>query len=384
MNRFLKAVLAIATVLSLCGCNQVKPVDTDALSVVATIFPAYDFAKNIAGQSGKVEMLLPPGVESHSYEPSPSDIIKIQNCDVFIYTGGESDSWVEEVLKSLKKPVKTVKMLDCVDLLQEELVEGMQEHSLEHDIGHEDSSSHEHDNSNEDSSSHEHHNSHENTSSHEHDNSHEDTSSHEHDNSHADTSSHEHDNSHEDSHDKEQGTHGYEYDEHVWTSPKNAIKICDSIALALSEAYPQNKSEYTENCKKYTAQLADIDAEFVKIAEQAKNKTLIFGDRFPMRYFADSYGFKYYAAFPGCAAQAEPSAATVAFLIDKTKQENISTVFYIELSNHLIADVISQETKTKTAMLHSCHNVTKAELMQGVSYLSLMKNNIKVLQEALL
>lgn len=324
MNRFLKAVLAIATVLSLCGCNQVKPVDTDALSVVATIFPAYDFAKNIAGQSGKVEMLLPPGVESHSYEPSPSDIIKIQNCDVFIYTGGESDSWVEEVLKSLKKPVKTVKMLDCVDLLQEELVEGMQEHSLEHDIGH------------------------------------------------------------EDSHDKEQGTHGYEYDEHVWTSPKNAIKICDSIALALSEVYPQNKSEYTENCKKYTAQLADIDAEFVKIAEQAKNKTLIFGDRFPMRYFADSYGFKYYAAFPGCAAQAEPSAATVAFLIDKTKQENISTVFYIELSNHLIADVISQETKTKTAMLHSCHNVTKAELMQGVSYLSLMKNNIKVLQEALL
>ena len=252
---------------------------------------------------------MPPGVESHAYEPSARDIISIQDCDLFIYTGGFNDRWVEDVLRSLEREVPVLRMMDCVGLLREELKEGMEE-------GH----------------------------------------------------------SHED---------GEEYDQHVWTSPANAVLIVQAIEDVLCRIDPENRVTYAQNAEDYAARLEALDGSFRQFFSAAGTKTLIFGDRFPFRYFAEEYGLDYYAAFPGCSSEAEPSAATVAFLIDKVREEGVNTVFYIEFSNHLVADSIAEATGAGTAMLHSCHNVTRQEMEEGATYVSLMERNLETLKGAL-
>jgi len=303
-------ILLLCLVFCFSGCGLESREDTGGLSIVATIFPGYDFARQVCGDSAEVTMLLPPGSESHSYEPSAKDIIKIQNCDLFIYVGGESDTWVENILSSIDEPVKTLRMMDCVEAVEEEIKEGMdhEEEKLEEDI---------------------------------------------------------------------------EYDEHVWTSPKNAVIIVEAIAAAIAGIDPENAEVYLQNPDAYVAELERLDAEFEEFFAGVENKVLIFGDRFPMRYFVDAYGLDYYAAFPGCASETEPSAATIAFLIDKIKTEGITTVFYIELSNHMIADSIAEATGAKTALFYTCHNVTEEQLSGGASYVSLMEENLETLREAM-
>lgn len=291
------------------GCADKSESDNTKINIVSTIFPSYDYAKQICGDAATVEMLLPPGAESHSYEPSAQDIIKIQNCDLFIYVGGESDTWVDDILSSLDTPVKTIKMMDCVTVVDEETVNGMQEEN-------------------------------------------------------------------EDEHESE-------YDEHVWTSPQNAILITKTMTAAICEIDTKNSEYYRQNSSNYIAQLEELDREFADFFATVTNKTLIFGDRFPLRYFVDEYCLNYYAAFPGCSNETEASAATIAFLIDKVKEDHISTIFYIEFSNHKIADSIAEATNTKTALFHSCHNVSQQELDNGATYLSLMKQNLITLKEAM-
>ncbi|MGB5824030.1 MAG: metal ABC transporter substrate-binding protein [Proteocatella sp.] len=313
----MKKIYLISLVLSLMliaftGCSA--PVSDEAdgndegkLQIVSTIFPGYDFAKNITGENAKLSILLPPGSESHSFEPSPQDIIKIQNADLFIYVGGESDEWVNTILESMDKKVNTLKMMDAVALFEEEAVEGAKSGD-----GHED-----------------------------------------------------------------------EYDEHVWTSPENAIKISQEIAKNLSGIDPSNGSIYEENLKIYMEKLSKLDNDFRKFFSTVENKTIIFGDRFPLLYFAKEYDLEHYSAFPGCSDGSEPSAATIAFLMDKIKSENIGTVFYIEFSNHKIADILAESAGTKTAMFHSCHNVSKEEIENGSTYISLMEQNLETLKGAM-
>lgn len=311
MNKIKRTVfLILAVILVFCftGCSQQPGVETNGkLQIVSTIFPAYDFSLQVCKDLADITILIPPGSESHSYEPTAQDIITISNCDLFIYTGGLSDTWVNEILLSMDKPIKTIKMMDCVDAVEEVITEGMQE---------------------------------------------------------------------------EEGSE-IEYDEHVWTSPKNAIKITEAIYSVVCELDSDNASVYLINYETYIGSLDELDKEFTDFFATVENKTLIFGDRFPFRYFADEYGLKYYAAFPGCATETETSAQTIAFLIDKVKEENISTVFYVEFSNHLIADSIAEATGTKTALLHSCHNVTKDDMSNGMTYLSLMQQNLITLKEAM-
>jgi zinc transport system substrate-binding protein len=291
------------------GCADKSESDNTKINIVSTIFPSYDYAKQICGNAATVEMLLLPGAESHSYEPSAQDIIKIQNCDLFIYVGGESDTWVDDILSSLDTPVKTIKMMDCVTVVDEQTVNGMQEEN-------------------------------------------------------------------EDEHENE-------YDEHVWTSPKNAILITKTITDAICEIDTENAEVYRQNSSDYVAQLEELDKEFADFFATVTNKTLIFGDRFPLQYFVDEYNLNYYAAFPGCSNETEASAATIAFLIDKVKEDHISTIFYIEFSSHKIADSIAEATNTKTALFHSCHNVSQQDLNNGATYLSLMKQNLITLKEAM-
>jgi zinc transport system substrate-binding protein len=173
------------------------------------------------------------------------------------------------------------------------------------------------------------------------------------------------------------------YDEHVWTAPENAVLIVRAITEALCGADPVNAAYYRENSRAYTGSLARLDSGFKAAAGGAARNTLVFGDRFPFRYLADAYGLEYYAAFPGCAAETEPSAATVAFLINKIKAEQIPVVFHIELSNERMADIIAAETGAKKLLLHACHTISKSDFDAGKSYLSLMESNVENLREAL-
>lgn len=305
------AVLTAFVVVSLAFGGAAFAQDpTGKLSVVATNFPAFDFARQVAGEAANVTMLLPPGAESHTYEPTPRDILAIQNADLFVFTGGESDAWVEDILSSFDHEVPALRMIDCVTALEEEIVPGMQA-------------------------------------------------------------------------EEETGSEQTEYDEHVWTSPKNAILIEQAIAKALQTLDPDNAAAYQANAAAYTAELEALDARFAEFFGAVSNKTLILGDRFPLRYFAEEYGLTYFAAFPGCSTETEPSAATISFLIDKVRSEGVSTVFYIEFSNHLVADSIAEQTGAKTALFHSCHNVSQADLDAGATYLKLMAGNLETLKGAM-
>lgn len=341
MKKFVSIFVCMLLVLAaLSGCNENNnPAETeqqDKISVVSTIFAPYDFVREIVGDKAEVTMLLPPGSESHSYEPTPQDIIKIQNCDVFVYVGGDSDDWVDGVLASMDtSKMKIVTLMDCVDVVEEEIVEGMED---DHGHGHD----HEGD---------EHHDE-------------------------------DHDSHHEEDHD-DVDDEVAELDEHVWTSPKNAKLIVQKISDALGEVDSANEETYKQNTQAYLSELDELDAIFEQVVDSTAHKTIIFGDRFPFRYLADAYGLKYFAAFPGCSTETEASAATVAFLIDKVRDEKIPVIFHVELSNQKMANTISEATGAKVLLLHACHNITKAEFENGVSYLDLMHQNAENMKEAL-
>ena len=286
--------------MSISGCTTEKS-STEKMQIVTTIFPAYDFAKQICGDFADIKMLLKPGMESHTYDPTAKDIIDINNADIFIYTGGDSESWVNEFLSSVDKEKTTIiSMLDVVTT------------PIEKD-------------------------------------------------------SHEHNHNH------------IKFDEHIWTSPKKAIDITKSISNAVISSDPKNKDIYVENANKYIKKLKELDEAFAEIEFK---KPLIIGDRFPFSYLADDYDIKYYSAFPGCSEETEPGSKTMAELIKKIQENNISTVFYIEFSNQKIATTISEATGCKKLMLHSCHNLSKEDFEAKKTYLQLMNENLNNIREA--
>ena len=315
-------VFVIITAIFLCGCGNGAQRPDAEFGIAAVNFPAYDFARNIAGDRLPVYLLVPPGAESHSYEPNAQDMILLQKW-LLVCNGGESESWVEELLESEGTRHKPLYMMDCVETVTEEYKEGMQQtaHAHEHE---------------------------------EHELEHE-----------------EHDHGEE-----------MEYDEHVWTSPVNAAVICRAICERLCEIDPDNADYYRANTEAYCAQLEALDKSFRDVTENASHRTLIFADRFPVRYFVEEYDLDYFAAFPGCAQEAEPSAKTVAFLIDKVREDKLPAVFYIEFSNEKMADIICEETGCKKLLFHSCHNVSAEEFAAGVSYMELMEGNLESLKEA--
>ena len=316
------------------GGKEQNKVENKKISVVATIFPQYDFVRQIAGENVELKMLLKPGEETHSYEPTPQDIIAIQNSDLFIYVGGENDAWVEDILESMPdNGRKTLKLADCVDTVGEEHVEGMKEER-----------GHDHD---------------------------------------EDDAEHEEDEADHEEHGQEETHSVHEIDEHVWTSPLNAVKIVEQIKEELCEIDSENASDYEENAEAYVAQLKELDQEFQDVVDHSKRKLMVFGDRSPFRYFAEAYGLDYYAAFSGCASDTEPSAATMAFLINKVQDENIKTVLKMELSNENIAKAIAEAKNADVKEFYSCHNLTAEQFADGETYLSLMEKNVETLREVL-
>ncbi|GHT70244.1 periplasmic divalent manganese/zinc-binding lipoprotein [Spirochaetia bacterium] len=307
---FLLIISVIAILISVSGCTQKKNIQNTngKITITATIFPPYDFVRAIAGDRVNLTMLLPPASESHSFEPTPKDIITIQNSDIFIYVGGESDEWVNRILESMDTRTMTIiSLMDIVEAVEEEIVEGM-EVEEEEEVA---------------------------------------------------------------------------YDEHVWTSPQNAVRIVQAITETLCKVDAVNADLYRQNGAHYIAELRDLDTAFQAVVDNANRNTIVFGDRFPFRYFADRYGLSYFAAFPGCSTETEPSAGTVAFLIDKIKHERIPVVFHIELGNERMADTIAEETGAEKLLLHACHNISKKDFENGVTYVDLMRQNVENLRKAL-
>ena len=288
-------------------CAPAAHASQEPLSIVCTIFPAYDFARQLAGDTAQVTLLLPPGGDCHSYEPSPRDIIRIQEADLFLYGGGESDHWVEEILSSMGDDApRAFRLTDCVTLLAEETTESMEAH-------------------------------------------------------------------HEEA----------EMDEHVWTSPKNAMRIVEDLLAALCEIAPENADAYGAALAGYLRELEALDAAFEETVAQGKRDLIVFGDRFPFRYFAHDYHLRYDAAFPGCSEDSEPSVRTVISLVETVRAEQVPVIFYIEFSSRKTADILAEETGAKKLLFHSCHNVSSEELEAGATYLTLMWNNVSALKEAL-
>lgn len=303
MKRLIAILLCLC--LMLCGCTAEpeKPHDETKLQIVCTSFPAYDFAREIAGDRAELTLLIKPGSEVHSYEPTPKDMIRIQESDLFICNGGESEQWVETLITP---KLNTIYMMDCVDTV-EESADGI--------------------------------------------------------------------------YNAEDGEP--ELDEHVWTSPLNAIKISEEICNALCKLDTDNAEAYKTNFTAYKAQLMALDREFRQVIKNSGKHTLVFADRFPMRYFALEYGLDCYAAFPGCSSETEPSAKTVAYLIDRVREDKIPAVLYMEFSNQKMADVICEDTGCRKLPFYSAHSVSAEQFEQGVSYLDLMRINLNSLKEAL-
>lgn len=329
MRKCLLGIIVGASVLftSLAGGCSTEKEKGDRLSIVATSFPPYDFARAVVDDAADITMLLNTGAEAHSYEPTPLDIAKIQKCDVFVCIGGEDEVWVDKILDSIDTSEMTIiRLFDYAELLEEEAVAGASESGHNHDHDHE---------------------------------------------------HHDHDESGEEAVSEENA------DGHIWTSPANAVRCIQGIEESLCENYSENEEIYRENASEYMDRLHKLDKEFNEMTKNASKNTIVIGDRFPFRYLAHEYGFEYFAAFSGCSSESEPSVYTMAYLMDEIGEHEMDTVFYLDFSASKLSEKLCSATGAKMLPLYVCHNVTKDEFEEGVTYIDLMYKNLNNLREAL-
>ena len=332
MKRFITIILMLllipATLLSGCARSEQETGKENRISVICTVFPQFDWVREILGDSTDNVVLAPPlnsRIDLHNYQPSVDDIIKISTCDLFIYVGGVSDGWVSDAITSAtNKNMVVISLLDALgDAAKiEEIVEGMEDDDHDHE---------------------------------------------------------------EEAHDDEHG-HEPEYDEHVWLSLKNAQALCKVIADALSSLDAVNAAAYRNNLAIYNSKLSALDSEYQAAVDSAAVKTLLFGDRFPFRYLADDYGIGYYAAFAGCSAETEASFETIVFLAEKIDELDLRNIIVTESSNRRIAETIIRESKNgnrRILVMNAMQSVAPGDVANGITYLSIMESNLNVLREAL-
>lgn len=340
MKKYISVLLALVmTVLCFTACGSKSAEKSTAktsqkttteassgekLKIVTTIFPEYDWVKQILGEessNAELTMFLDDGVDLHSYQPTAEDITKISDCDLFIYVGGESDAWVDDALKeAVNKNMKVINLLDVLGntVKEEEVVEGMEAEEEEEE--------------------------------------------------------------------SEGAEEEPEYDEHVWLSLKNAQVLCKEIGKDLEDLDKAHADVYQKNTDAYVEALAALDKKYQETVDAANQKTLLFGDRFPFRYMVDDYGLTYYAAFVGCSAETEASFKTISFLAKKVDELGLRYVMTIEKSDQKIAKTILQNTKEKNQQiltLDSMQSTTSKDVENGTTYLSVMADNLNVLKEAL-
>lgn len=303
MKRLLTLLLCAAFVLCALACGK-PTLDEHKPTVVCTIFPQYDFVRQIAGDRVNLVMLAKPGSEVHGFDPTLSEMSMILECDLLVYVGGETDRWVDDLLKKNER-LNAVALVDLVETVDEELAPGMQGEAEEP-----------------------------------------------------------------------------ETDEHVWTSPKNAIRIVNGLCDALCAVLPDEADAMRANADAYIKELESLDSDYHAVMETAQRRTIVFAERFPFRYLCEELGLTYYAALPGCSSNEEVSISTVSYLIERIRDEKIPVVFMIEFSDGRIARTIADATGCEVLELHSCHNLSRADFDAGVTYLDLMRQNLENLKKA--
>ncbi len=338
MKKILTVILVVLLTTALFGCtqnqkasdlnlseNKNENIENEKIKIVTTLFPQYDFARQIAGDKAEVTLLLPPGAESHSFEPTPSDIITINKADIFIYTGKYMEPWADKIIQSTDSD--TINILDVsngITLVKEE---------------------HEHD-----------------------------------EDGHGD----EHEGDDADSTEVHGGDgHNHEYDPHIWTSPVIAKKMVDNIAASLCYVDSENASYYKSNAEKYKQQLDELDAEFSEIVKTGVRNKMYFGGRFALYYFMEEYGLEHESAYDNCSSETEPSAHDIAQIINEIKEYKIPVIYYEELTDPKVARSISEDTGAEMMLFHSCHNVSKEDFEKGVTYMDLMRQNAENLKKGL-
>lgn len=321
MKKILCAVVALLISLSAAGCSQNAAPKDDKISVVAAIFPQYDWVREILGQEQKniqLTLLTDKGTDLHSFNPSAADIVKISECDLFLYVGGVSDKWADDVLKGAQNP--DMQVINLLETLGDEVKYSDTEQVIIPDS----------------------------------------------------------ENHHEHSHD--------EVDEHAWLSLKNAQTICNAIADSLCALDPEKEEIYRQNTADYINKLKALDERYKQAIQNSKRKTIMFGDRFPFLYLTGDYSITCYAAFQSCSAETEASFETVAFLSSQLDKLSLPCVLTAEGSDGRVAKTIIENSQNKNRAvltMHSMQSVTANELKSGITYLSVMENNLETLKTAL-
>lgn len=332
--------------------NSIEKGNSNKISIVCTTFPQYDWVKSILGEEAErfnVTLLLDNGVDMHSYQPAVKDIATAGSSDLFIYVGGESDTWVEDALKEAKnKDLKAINLMETLDnfVKEEEVVEGMQEERKSLGHSHEKSSKEKQEQTQKES----------------------------------------HENSQEINGQKEAADEEPEYDEHIWLSIRNAEIMVKNIEKAIEQFDSDNAKVYQNNAENYIKKLDTLDKQYANTIQNAKYKAILFGDRFPFRYMADDYDLKYYAAFAGCSAETMAGFETVTFLAKKADELQLPVILTIENSDGRIAEAVKSNTTKKNQKIlamNSLQSVTKEQLADGITYLQVMQENLSVLSEAL-
>ena len=308
-------ILLIVCLFLLFSCSSADEGNDDRLEIMAASFPSYDAARAVAGDLASITMLVPPGGGEHSYEPSIEDVIRISESDLFIYNGGESDTWITYILSDLDSATSTFSLLENAAFTLYEDEENIAWKEEKHD-GHDHS-------------------------------------------------------------------HGRVLDEHVWTSPENEIAIIQALCEEIASLDEDNREVYESNAASYIEDIREVQGTIRDIVENGMRREIIVADRFPLLYFVTEFSLDYYAAYPGCSSESEPSAKTVAFLIDKVREDGIPVVLHMELANTLLSEVVAEETGAAVMEFSSCHNVSKRVFDSGVTYVDLMRQNAAVLKEAL-
>lgn len=332
--------------------NSIEKGNSNKISIVCTTFPQYDWVKNILGEEAErfnVTLLLDNGVDMHSYQPTVKDIATAGSSDLFIYVGGESDTWVEDALKEAKnKDLKAINLMETLgnSVKEEEVVEGMQEERKSLGHSHEKSSKEKQEQTQKES----------------------------------------HENSQEINGQKEAADEEPEYDEHIWLSIRNAEIMVKNIEKAIEQLDSDNAKVYQTNAENYIKKLDTLDKQYANTIQNAKYKAILFGDRFPFRYMADDYDLKYYAAFAGCSAETMAGFETVTFLAKKADELRLPVILTIENSDGRIAEAVKSNTTKKNQKIlamNSLQSVTKEQIADGITYLQVMQENLSVLSEAL-
>ena len=328
-KKIILIILAIAIILGIIGVivlgdrNKDNNIETNyKYKVAVSNFACYDFLRAIIGETNNIELvfLIGPGKDAHSYDPTAGDIIEIQNADLFVYVGGELEKWSDKIIDSLDKDkTNVVRISDFVDTIEEKMVDGAEE--TEDDE--------------------------------------------------------------KESLDEEHVHNSSAFDEHIWTSPENAVKMVYALEKELEKIDSENIDIYEENAEKYIIEIKKLDFQIRNIVDNKVRDRLVFADKMPMQYFMDYYNLKVSAAFDGCSTETEPSAKTIAYLQNLVKEEKIPVVLYIELNPGTVAKTIAEETGSTAMQIQTLHNVSLDDFNNGETWVSLMTRNLDVLKKAL-